>query len=594
MKERIEACGMRSISLLVDITNYVMLESGQPLHAYDADSLRGPIRVRQAHDGEHLTTLDNQDRALVAEDMLITDDSGPIGLAGVMGGLTTELEATTTNIVIEAAQFDPASIGRTYRRHKLPSEASRRFERGVDTGVPYAAALRCAELMRDLAGAKIGELTVVGEVAPMPAQRFAAGLPQRILGTEVSPQQVVEILTTSGVQIDHTGTLTDETVLECVPPTWRRDLVDQYDYVEEIGRKIGLDVIAVVVPRAAAGRGYTFEQSRRRSVLQAVAEAGFVELITLPFLGDAELEDLGLDADDPRRGVVRLANPLSDTQPYLRTTLLPGLFASVNRNTSRSLDDLALFECGAVFQQHGAPKAAPMPSVDSRPSGPQIEELYASLPAQPRMIAAVLTGNWIPAGWQGKAVPADWTHAVWFAEVAAQALGGELLRRAAKQTPWHPGRCAELGVRGPEGSFKVVGHAGELHPSVSKAFGLPERTCAVELDLDAMIARSASNGKIRELSSFPLVKQDVALIVDASTSAKSVRDALAEGAGELLESVSLFDVFTGAQIGEGKKSLAFSLHFRSPDRTLTEDEASAARDAAVAAAVERCGAVWRG
>ncbi|WIY81504.1 phenylalanine--tRNA ligase subunit beta [Propionimicrobium sp. PCR01-08-3] len=589
MSHRLAAAGMRSISLAVDITNYVMLESGQPLHAYDADQLAGPIVVRQAREGEHLVTLDDVDRTLSSDDLLITDDSGPIGLAGVMGGQTTELNEATSNIVLEAAHFAPGPIGRTFRRHHLPSEASARFARGVDPALPLAAARQAAKLMVELGGGTlVADYTLTGAVVPMPVQQIDAGLPGKILGASITAEQVIKVLRASEIQVTEPAA----GLLELVPPTWRPDLVDPYDYVEEVGRKLGLDLITAVVPTGRAGHGLSFEQRSRRSVLSAVANAGFAELITLPFISTAELDKLGLVADDQRRAVVRLANPLADTQPFMRTTLLPGLFAAVARNTSRSQDDLALFECGSVFWNNGTP-AAPVPDVSHRPTDDEIAAVTGNLPDQPRMLAAVLTGNWVPAGWQHPAVKADWTHAVYFAETAAAALGLTLTRKAATHTPWHPGRCAELSASSTDGSTVVVGYAGELHPSVVKAFGLPERACAVELNLDAMIAAAPRGGEIAELSAYPLTKQDVALIVDADMPAEHVQQALVDGAGELLEAIRLFDIYTGAQAGEGKKSLAFALGFRAPDRTLTEAEAAVAREAAVAKAAEICGAVQR-
>lgn len=592
MAARLVAAGMRSISLEVDITNYVMLESGQPLHAYDGDRLRGPIVVRQATQGERLTTLDDVDRKLSPDDLLITDDTGPIGLAGVMGGQTTELTPTTRNIVLEAARFDPVSIGRTFRRHKLPSEASARFSRGVDPALPLAAARMAARLMAELGGGTVADAyTVVGQAPAMPAQRIRADLPARILGAPISAEQVVEVLRASGVRVTGPGEGSGSEWLRLVPPTWRPDLVDEYDYVEEVGRKVGFGVVRPSVPSAPPGTGYTFAQRSRRSVLNALATAGFVELLTLPFISTDELDRLGLAADDPRRATVRLANPLADTQPFMRTTLLPGLFAAVARNTSRSQDDLAVFECGTVFWANNR-GAAPMPDVSRRPSPAEIAAVTGNLPDQPRMVGGVLAGSWVPSGWQGPAEKADWRHAVYLAQIATATLGMDLGRRATQREPWHPGRCAELFV-GSGDDEVVLGHAGELHPKVIKAYGLPERACAVEFDLDALIAAAPRGGEVHPISPFPLTKQDVALVVDDDMPAAAVRQALVEGGGELLESVRLFDIYTGAQIADGKKSLAFALGFRAADRTLTEAEAAKSRQAAVDRAAQVCGAVQR-
>ncbi|MBE6478641.1 MAG: phenylalanine--tRNA ligase subunit beta [Propionibacteriaceae bacterium] len=589
MRHRLEASGMRSISLPVDITNYVMLESGQPLHGYDADALLGPIVVRKAHDGERLTTLDDVERALSTDDLLITDDSGPIGLAGVMGGQTTELSDTTTNVVIEAAHFSPGTIGRTYRLHKLPSEASRRFERTVDPGVACAAARMAARLFAELAGGTIAEgTTVAGQVPATPTQTIDVNLPARILGARIDPDRVVEVFEKAGITVRRKK----NEMLELTPPTWRTDLRDPYDYVEEIGRKLGLDIIEPRVPRAAAGRGLSPAQRARRAVNAAVAQAGFVEVITLPFVADDEPDRLGLPADSDQRRLVRLANPLADTAPNLRTGLLPGLFSAVVRNTSRGHDDLALFEAGSVFWA-GSDATAPMPEVTHRPSDAEIAAIEESLPAQPRMIAAVLTGQWLPATWNRAAVQADWTHAVHFAQTAAHALGLRLERRAAAIAPWHPGRCAELAVRDAAGEPVVIGAAGELHPDVIRTYGLPARTCAVEINLDRLVSCAPDGGQIAALSGFPLAKEDVALIVSEKVAASDVEAALVEGAGELLESIALFDVFRGPQIGEGRKSLAYNLRFRGDGRTLTHSDVAVARDNAIGLVVERFDAVWR-
>ncbi|MDU6338902.1 MAG: phenylalanine--tRNA ligase subunit beta, partial [Cutibacterium granulosum] len=363
--------------------------------------------------------------------------------------------------------------------------------------------------------------------------------------------------------------------------------VDPFDYVEEVARKRGFDAVESVLPRTAGGGGLTKAQQARRRVNAAVAGAGFVEVISLPFMGDADLDHLGLDAEDPRRATVKLANPLDDTHPYLRTTLLPGLIEAAGRNLSRSQDDLAIFETGTVFRATSK-AAAPRPAVDHRPSDAELAEIAAALPAQPRMLAGLLTGHWLPDRWDGAAVKVNWTHAVLLAEEACHAVGLELQRRAAALMPWHPGRCAELVVAG-----QVIGHAGELHPTVCRKAGLPARSCAVELDLDALIAAAPGGGTIRGLSTFPVAKEDVALVVDEEVSAAQVREALVAGGGELLESVELFDVYAGEQVGEHRKSLAFSLRLRAADRTLTDVEAAEARDAAVARAEQVCGAQLR-
>ena len=379
LSRRVQLAGMRSISLPVDITNYVMFETGQPIHAYDADLLDGPIVVRRANEGEKLTTLDDAVRPLHPDDLLITDGSGPIGLAGVMGGASTELSASTANVVIEAAHFDAMTIARTSRRHKLSSEASRRFERGVDPGASYAAAHRVAQLLVELAGGTLlTEETVQGSVPAPISTTIADTLPSEILGADLDHDTVVSLLHRIGASVDdHGGRLT------ITPPTWRPDLTDPYDYVEEVGRLTGLDTIEPVIPRAPVGRGLTVSQRARRAISAALATTGFVEVLTFPFISVDELDRLGIAADDERRKLNRILNPLSEMSPYLRTTILPGLLAAAARNRSRGIDDLALFESGSVFFANDPPIVAPRVPVTQRPSADQVAALDRALDASP-------------------------------------------------------------------------------------------------------------------------------------------------------------------------------------------------------------------
>jgi phenylalanyl-tRNA synthetase beta chain len=582
MARRVQQAGMRPISLAVDVTNYVMLELGQPIHGYDGDKLAGAIRVRRAAEDERLTTLDGVDRALSSEDLLITDDSGPIGLAGVMGGETTELSSSTTHVVIEAAHFDPVSIFRTQRRHKLPSEASKRFERGVDPTLPEAAADRVAELLARHGGGVIGEgTTKVGTAPERPAVTIPIGLPASVTGMQIDDATVVDHLRAVGCHVE----IEDER-LTAVPPPWRPDLNDPYDLVEEVARVVGYDRIPSVLPTAPAGRGLTREQRLRRRVGRTLAGAGFVEVISFPFVGPASFDALGLDEHDERRTAMRIANALSTEQPFMTTTLLPGLIEAAVRNAGRGQTDLALFETASVTVPNGTGPAPILP-VDRRPSEGEWDELQKALPAQPLHLAVVLVGERERSGWWGPGRQASWSDAVQAVRDVADALGVEIQARSATRAPWHPGRCAELLV-----GDVVLGHAGELHPKVCAAFGVPQRSAAAEIDLDLLL-RHAEPVLAPRLSSFPVAKEDVALVVDADVAAAAVAATLREGAGSLLESVRLFDVYTGAQVGEGRKSLAFALRFRAPDRTLTDEETTRARESAVALAVERHGAVQR-
>jgi phenylalanyl-tRNA synthetase beta chain len=585
MQRRLLTAGIRTISLAVDITNYLMLELGQPMHAFDAGRLTGGLVVRRAHSGEKLTTLDGVARVLDAEDMVICDDTGPISLAAVMGGETSEVQADTVDVLLEAAHWDPVMVGRTARRHKLFSEAAKRWERGVDPAVPLVALDRAVELLTRHAGGTVDERVLdIDHVRPLAAVRLAADLPTRRIGVDYPVDRVRTLLETVGCMVDGTDPLTVQ------PPSWRPDLTDPADLIEEIARLGSFDAIPGVLPTAPAGRGLTPAQRRRRTVARAVAEAGYVEVLSYPFVAAGVHDVFGLPGDDPRRSAVRLTNPLSEEEPQLRTSLLPPLLGALKRNIGRGQRDLALYEAGTVFQPRQVTTAPPVLGVDRRPSDTEWAAADAVVPPQPWHIAVVLAGEVEPAGWWGAGRPAGWADAVDAARIVVAAAGIPADRvsvRAADHAPWHPGRCAEVVV-----DDTVVGYAGELHPAVLSALELPRRTCAMELDLDALPAAPVTvAGRI---SSFPPALIDVALVLDASVPAADVESALVAGAGELLESVRLFDVYVSEQLGAGQRSLAYKLTFRAPDRTLTADEAVAARDAAVAEAARRVGAVLRG
>jgi phenylalanyl-tRNA synthetase beta chain len=582
LRNRIRLAGMRPISLAVDVTNYVMLETGRPIHGYDGDKLQGPIVVRRASPGERLTTLDGVERALSAEDLVVCDDSGVIGLGGVMGGETTEMSGATTTVVIEAAHWDPVSMFRTGKRHRLTSEAGRRNERGVDPTICEAAADRVAELLTTYGGGSVSPgVTVVGTPPAPPAIPLPAGLPAQVAGLPIADEDVAANLRAVGADVSGDGTLS------VTPPPWRPDLTDPYDLVEEVVRIVGYDQVPSVVPVPPVGRGLTREQRLRRRIGRTLAGLGCVEVVSFPFVGDETFDALGLAEDDELRRAVRLSNPLSSEKPLYATTLLPGVLDAATRNLGRGATGVALFETGTVAfpTDRGA---APVYGVEWRPTEAELQKLFDAIPEQPLMLAAVLAGERERDGWWGDGRAADWTDAVEIVRGLAAELGVEIRVRQSSRMPWHPSRCALVGL-----GDEVIGHAGELHPRVCRTYGLPRGAAALEIDLDALIARTVEIPLAPVVSHQPLAKEDVALVVDATVPASDVERALREGAGQLLESIRLFDVFTGPQIGEGKKSLAFALRFRAPDRTLTEAETGAARDAAVASAASAVGAVQR-
>ena len=590
MQRRLLAAGMRPISLIVDVTNYVMLELGQPLHAYDAARLAGGIVVRRARSGERLTTLDDVERTLDPDDLLITDDSGPIGLAGVMGGADSEIAtgAGRIDVLLEAAHFDPAVVARAARRHKLPTEASRRFERTVDPQLPPIATERAAQLLVEHgAGTIAAGRTDAGAAPPAVPVRMPLELPDRVAGVAYPPGATVRRLAQVGCRVELTTGDDGRGLVVATPPSWRPDLAQPADLVEEVLRLEGLDAIPSVLPAAPPGHGLSAAQQRKRAVSRALAEAGYVEVLPFPFVGPAVWDALGLAEDDVRRRTVRVLNPLDTDRAELATTLLPGLLEMVVRNRSRGAADVALFHTGQVVLPHAKPVPMPDPGVQGRPTDGEIAMIDAALPAQPEHVAAVLAGDRDARGWWGSGRAATWADAVAAARLVGLAAGAELRVTTASLAPWHPGRCAAVRV----GDW-IVGHAGELHPKVVEALGLPPRTCAMELDLDAIPLVESRPAPV--VSPYPPISVDVALVVPVDVPAAEVADALLDGGGELLEDVRLFDVYAGEQVGDGHRSLAYTLRFRAPDRTLTSEEANAARDAAVAVAAERHGAVLRG
>jgi phenylalanyl-tRNA synthetase beta chain len=591
LQRRLLLSGIRAISPAVDVTNYVMLEIGHPMHAHDRGLISGGFRVRFAEAGETVVTLDDVTRRLDPADVLIVDDVATAAIGGVMGAGTTEVRETTTDVLLEAAVWDPAAVSRTQRRLHLTSEAGRRYERTVDPAISVAALDRCAGLLAEIAGGTV-EPTLTDwrgdpprdDWSPAPVS-MAVDRPDRTAGVDYPPGTTAHRLTQVGARVSVDGER-----VTAVPPSWRPDLRQPADLVEEVLRLEGLEKVPSVLPPAPAGRGLTASQKRRRAIGKSLALGGYVEILPTPFLPAGVFDLWGLPEDDPRRVATRVLNPLEADRPQLATTLLPGLLEALSRNVSRGAVDTALFAIAQVVEPTDRTRAVERIPNDRRPTDEEIATLDASLPHQPQHVGMVLTGLREPAGPWGPGRPVEARDAFEAVQIVARAAGVDLTLRAAQRLPWHPGRCAEVLVGDAERGV-VVGYAGQLHPAVIERSGLPKGTCAVEIDLDAVPLTERLPAP--RVSPFPAVFQDVSLIVDDDVAAQSVVDAVRAGAGELLEDVRLFDVYTGPQIGEGRKSLALALRFRAADRTLTEDEASAARDAAVQAAADRVGAVQR-
>ena len=614
MVERLEAAGMRSLSLPVDITNYVMLDLGQPMHAYDLAALASPIVVRRARAGESLVTLDEEKRELDPQDLLITDSpqgegSRIIGIAGVMGGAYSEVEEGTTDILFEAAHFDAVSIARSARRHKLHSEASKRFERGVDPALPEVAAQRAVVLLVQYGGGSIDAgVTDVDERETPTVISLPVGEAQRLTGVAHSPERIAELLTTVGCRVE--GPV--DGAFTVTAPSWRPDLTLPADLVEEVARLDGYDNIPVVLPTAPAGHGLTTGQKARRLAAATLADGGLVEVESYPFVSDT-WDRQGIPAADPRREALRLRNPMADDAPWLRTSVLDTLLDVAGRNVSRSNADVAVFEVAKVARPHGTVPAA-LPGAEERPSDEVLAALEAGIPPQPWHIGAVLTGTAEVAGVLSSPRAYDWADALEYVRRVASALGVRVeVTRAwmdkapahkgapmpapatdpADVAPFHPGRVARVFVR--EGRELVdVALAGELSPAACRAFGLPSRSCAFEIDMDALISQmSADPIQVKGVSTFPLAKEDIALVVPSDIPASRVEQIVRQGAGPLAESVSLFDIYEGDQVPEGYRSLAFALRLRAADHTLTAKESEAVRAQVVAKAKKVLGASLR-
>ena len=585
MIARLKLVGVRSISLAVDITNYVMFELGQPTHGYDLDTLTGGITVRRATAGEKITTLDDQVRTLDAQDLLITDESGPIGLAGVMGGASTEISASTTNVLIEAANFDPISIARTARRHKLASEASRRFERGVDPQVGALAATRVAELLVELAGGTIDELgsSYNEAVAPM-SIAIADGYSSSLIGVEYSNDDVESSLAMIGATIERT-----DGGLLVTPPTWRPDLTDAPSLVEEVARISGYDRIPSVLPVAPPGRGLSRSQRLRRASAQALADGGLTEVLSYPFVSRAETTLFGA-ADGAEIAAVKLANPLDSEASYMRTSLLPGLIEIAHRNLARGLTSLSLYEIGLVFLPENDIRygSDDLPVGAKRPSDETLDTLNAGIPAQPWHAAALFLGDAIAKQPGLAAVPSGVADAIAAARQLALTVGAELRVATGSHVALHPGRTAELFV-----GETSIGFAGELLPKLADESNLPRVVAVLELNLDALIAAGTIDVVPTPISAHSAATQDLSLVVDAGLAAGDIRSAIIDGAGELLETAVLVDDYRGQGVPDGQKSLTFALRFRATDRTLTAEEATAAKLAGLAEASSRFGATLR-
>ena len=585
MIARLKLAGIRSLSVLVDITNYVMLELGQPIHGYDLDRLQGGIVVRRAMPGEKLTTLDGKERTLHVEDLVVTDDRGPIGLGGVMGGAETEMGESTRNVLVEAANWDPVSIARTARRHKLPSEAAKRYERGVDPEIAATAVSRVAQLMVDLAGgtADLGG-SLIHEAPARTAILLPDGYVSGLIGVEYHDDEVHDALAEIGGIVTRV-----DGGFEVVPPSWRPDLTGRAELAEEVARLAGYHRIPSVLPVAPPGRGLTRSQRIRRRVADTLAAAGSTEVLSFPFATEAENATFG-SADGAPVASVRLANALDANSALLRRSLLPGLIAAAKRNRSRGLVDVSIFELGSVFlpENDRTYGSAELPVGDARPSDAVLETLQAGIPPQPRHVGVLIVGDVVTKQPGQAPVAAGIVDALDAVRQVALGVGAEIEVVQGSHQALHPGRTAELRVAG-----RPVGYAGELLPALAEESDLPRVVAVAELDLDAVIELTEPGLEAGRIGTYPAATQDLSLLVATDVPAAAVAGAVRDGAGELLEHLELVDDYRGPGVPAGSKSLTFALRFRADDRTLTAAEASEAKLAGAAVAAERTGAAIR-
>ena len=576
MQRRIEKCGMRSISLAVDITNYVMLELGQPLHAFDADVIHGSIRVSSGGKFKKITTLDKVERKISSSDLLITDDSNAQAIAGTMGGLNSEVSDNTKRIALEAAHFNSMRIAKNSRNHQLSSEASRRIERGTDPALAAIASARATALLIEFADAKLINTAMAGSTKKIESIKISVQQVEAKLGYKYSNKQIKDALLAIGAKV-----ILAANSFKVTPPSWRPDLSTVSDLCEEIARLNGYSLIPSRLSIGKAGAKLTQMQQRKRNIAIMLANRGFTEVINYPFTNQEMVELLGFAGD--RAKSFKIANPMSEQAPLLRTHLIPGLLSALQLNIGRGSKNLALFEVGSVFRNIGN-AAAVMPETNKRPSSKVITQIYESVPKQMLFVGGVMCGEKIKSGWQGAGERFVWSDAVSEAIAVIESTGNSYELINTELAPWHPGRCAEIRVNG-----KAVAHAGELHPRVCAKLNLPERTClfAVIISELPLLTESAPP----KIWGFPAAVQDVALLIDSSVSAHALKQSLIRGAGELLESIELFDRYD--QIGGGKISLAFTLTFRASDRTLTSEEVAKYRDAAVAMAAKDHSATLR-
>lgn len=558
MQQRLEGAGIRSINNVVDVTNFVMIELGHPMHAYDYDKITGKkLIARRAIEGEELHTLDDTSRKAKGEMLVIADSEKAAGLAGIMGGFETEITDTTTTVVLESADFYGPCIRRTARACGLSSEASGRFERGVDSETTIKALDRAAQLLQEMGACTVCEGIV--DVYPNPKQaNYVTFIPEQInnhLGTNIAKDVMLNIITSVG--FDVTKDENDEITVKV--PSWRNDVTCMADISEEIARLHGFDKIKSTLPNGVSMQGtQSAKQTFIDKVKASLSSQGLYETISFALTNEETFNKLNIPQDSPLRKAVPIMNPLSDEYPLVRTTLLSSIFDNLARNLARKNDDVALFEVGSVF----FPKALPV----------------TELPDEVVKIAGAITGRRNAQGWNQANDMVDFYDAKGIIEeLLANLRVTRYTVEAGTHYAMHPGKTA-LFKKGRD----VIATVGEVHPAVLSAYGITKPVYIFELDATTVMKYMAKDLKYKALPKYPATSRDLAMLVDVDVNAADIEKAMTKAAGQNLTQITLFDVYTGKQVEEGKKSLAFSLTFQSNDKTLTDAEIDPAIEKIVA------------
>lgn len=558
MQQRLEGAGIRSINNVVDVTNFVMIELGHPMHAYDYDKITGKkLIARRAIEGEELHTLDDTSRKAKGEMLVIADSEKAAGLAGIMGGFETEITDTTTTVVLESADFYGPCIRRTARACGLSSEASGRFERGVDSETTIKALDRAAQLLQEMGACTVCEGIV--DVYPNPKQaNYVTFTPEQInnhLGTNIAKDVMLNIITSVG--FDVTKDENDEITVKV--PSWRNDVTCMADISEEIARLHGFDKIKSTLPNGVSMQGtQSAKQTFIDKVKASLSSQGLYETISFALTNEETFNKLNIPQDSPLRKAVPIMNPLSDEYPLVRTTLLSSIFDNLARNLARKNDDVALFEVGSVF----FPKALPV----------------TELPDEVVKIAGAITGRRNAQGWNQANDMVDFYDAKGIIEeLLANLRVTRYTVEAGTHYAMHPGKTA-LFKKGRD----IIATVGEVHPAVLSAYGITKPVYIFELDATTVMKYMAKDLKYKALPKYPATSRDLAMLVDVDVNAADIEKAMTKAAGQNLTQITLFDVYTGKQVEEGKKSLAFSLTFQSNDKTLTDAEIDPAIEKIVA------------